>query len=236
MDNGRRGSQSATHSESPLNTTAPSSPYTGFSPPPLSSSEKTGVDAAAAAFASLYPSTSTSLPPVPESSLLVPLPITVPEVPMADLLMSGMNSLSVAPQISLPPSPNPRPRIDRVIPASGPKMGGIEVTLLGANFSREVLANCMISFGQNFVLFAGADPSTTLSAGQASSSTGGGLGVGAQVWNDNVIICTLPPSPVAGPVEVKLLGVPTAIPGLGGQMVEPPAPIFTYIEEEEKDL
>ncbi|PVF97908.1 hypothetical protein CPB86DRAFT_785406 [Serendipita vermifera] len=234
MDNGRRGSQSATHSESPLNTTAPSSPYTGFSPPPLSSNpiDKGGADAATAAFTSLFPSTSTSLPPVPESSLLVPLP----EIPMSDLIMSGMDNLTVAPQIPLAPAPNPRPRIDRVIPSSGPKMGGIEVTLLGGNFSREALVNCAIAFGQNVVLFAGADASTTLSAGQASSSTGNGLGVGAQVWNDNVIICTLPPSPVAGPVEVKFLGLPNPLPVLGLPMVEPPAPIFTYIEEEEKDL
>ncbi|CAG8721456.1 15300_t:CDS:2, partial [Acaulospora colombiana] len=115
-------------------------------------------------------------------------------------------------------------------------MGGIEVTLLGSNFSREALVNCAIGFGQNVVLFAGANASTTLSAGQASSSTGNGLGVGAQVYNDNVIICMLPPSPVAGPVEVKFFGLPAPMPGLGLPMGEPPAPIFTYIEEEEKDL
>ena len=106
-------------------------------------------------------------------------------------------------------------------------LGGIEVTLLGANFSRELLSGAIIAFGDNFVSFASSGASTTI-------IEGGSVSTGAQVWSETVIICPLPPSAVAGPVEVKLLGVPVS----NNQMDMGPAqgPIFLYTDENERDL
>jgi hypothetical protein len=126
--------------------------------------------------------------------------------------------MSIGPQLtpSMPPPPNlnPYPHITRVIPSSGSILGGIEVTLFGSNFSRESLANAGIAFGGNVVTF------------------GNGMGgvAGAQVWSETVLICTLPPSLLSGPVQVSLVGVPTSpVPPDG-------PPIFTYTEEGDKDL
>lgn len=83
------------------------------------------------------------------------------------------------------------------------------MTLFGDNFSREALTNAGVAFGPNIVPFAS--------------------GSSLHVWSETVLICTLPPSAMPGPVEVKLLGV-----GTGGQ--ETQAPVFTYVEEGDKDL
>ncbi|KAH9895078.1 hypothetical protein C8Q73DRAFT_645606 [Cubamyces lactineus] len=80
------------------------------------------------------------------------------------------------PPISLPP-----PRIHRLIPSSGPTYGGIEVTVLGANFHPSMQLNCV--FG-----------------GAASTST--------QRWSDNTLVCVLPPSTTPGTVQVWFEGMP----------------------------
>ena len=75
----------------------------------------------------------------------------------------------------------PLPRIHRLIPAVGPTFGGIEVTVLGANFHPTMQLNCV--FGST-----------------VSTST--------QRWSDNTLVCLLPPSPTPGQVHVWFEGLP----------------------------
>ncbi|OAX37411.1 hypothetical protein K503DRAFT_866903 [Rhizopogon vinicolor AM-OR11-026] len=67
------------------------------------------------------------------------------------------------------------PKIHRLIPASGPTHGGIEVTILGENFHPVVQLNCV--FGDI-----------------PASST--------QRWSDNTLVCILPPRAAPGVVAV----------------------------------
>ncbi|KAI0369669.1 hypothetical protein BV20DRAFT_967652 [Pilatotrama ljubarskyi] len=80
-----------------------------------------------------------------------------------------------------PPMNLPTPRIHRLIPSSGPTYGGIEVTVLGADFHPSMQLNCV--FG-----------------GTASTST--------QRWSDNTLVCVLPPSTTPGAVQVWFEGMP----------------------------
>ncbi|KAH8107797.1 hypothetical protein BXZ70DRAFT_912659 [Cristinia sonorae] len=74
----------------------------------------------------------------------------------------------------------PPPKIHRLIPAMGPTYGGIEVTVLGANFHPAMQLNCV--FGD-----------------LVSSST--------QRWSENTLVCILPPSTSPGVVGVWFDGV-----------------------------
>ncbi|KAF8904421.1 hypothetical protein CPB84DRAFT_1772998 [Gymnopilus junonius] len=73
------------------------------------------------------------------------------------------------------------PTIHRLIPNTGPTHGGIEVTILGANFHPTVQLNCI--FGD-----------------VAASST--------QRWSDNTLVCVLPPRSMPGVVAVWFEGFP----------------------------
>ncbi|PPQ98705.1 hypothetical protein CVT24_003413 [Panaeolus cyanescens] len=73
------------------------------------------------------------------------------------------------------------PTIHRLIPNAGPTHGGIEVTVLGANFHPTIPLNCV--FGET-----------------AASST--------QRWSDNTLVCVLPPRAIPGVVEVWFEGFP----------------------------
>ena len=73
------------------------------------------------------------------------------------------------------PTPSHAPTIHRLIPNMGPTHGGIEVTVLGANFHATTELNCM--FG-----------------GVSASST--------QRWSDNTLVCILPPRSSPGVVTV----------------------------------
>ncbi|KDR75153.1 hypothetical protein GALMADRAFT_249088 [Galerina marginata CBS 339.88] len=73
------------------------------------------------------------------------------------------------------------PTIHRLIPNTGPTHGGIEVTVLGANFHPTVQLNCV--FGD-----------------VAASST--------QRWSDNTLVCVLPPRSMPGVVAVWFEGFP----------------------------
>ncbi|KAG8849265.1 SPT3 Dosage dependent suppressor of Ty-induced promoter mutations-like protein [Serendipita sp. 411] len=203
-------SQSYTHSESPLPTTAPSSPSAGFSPPPTQSNGESGHKTDLEG-----PSYTNSLfsPVSPVSAMLGGVPMaSMSNVGMA---MHGPSLAGPPPMATLPvPQPNPHPVIAHVIPGSGPMTGGIEVTLLGSNFSPEALANACILFGTNAVVF-------------------GGNG-GARMYSESAILCNLPPSAIAGPVEVKLLGVPG--PESSGSIFDRRPPIFTYTDEGDRDL
>ncbi|KAG2037407.1 hypothetical protein BDR03DRAFT_1010671 [Suillus americanus] len=71
------------------------------------------------------------------------------------------------------------PKIHRLIPASGPTHGGIEVTILGENFHHVLQLNCV--FGD-----------------VPASST--------QRWSDNTLVCVLPPRASPGIVAVWFEG------------------------------
>jgi hypothetical protein len=79
-----------------------------------------------------------------------------------------------------PMTPVPQPRIHRLIPSSGPIIGGIEVTVLGSNFHPSLQLNCI--FGDVM-----------------ASST--------QRWSDNTLVCILPPRPTSGVVAVWFSGI-----------------------------
>lgn len=80
-----------------------------------------------------------------------------------------------------PVSSLPLPKIHRLIPSAGPTYGGIEVTVLGANFHPAMTTlNCV--FG-----------------GTVASYT--------QRWSDNTLVCILPPRAAAGAVAVWFDGV-----------------------------
>ncbi|CAE7073209.1 unnamed protein product [Rhizoctonia solani] len=76
-----------------------------------------------------------------------------------------------------PPETAPIPRVSRVVPNSGPIQGGIEVTLLGENFTRAY--EC--KFG---------DYVATETA----------------LWGGNTLVCLLPPAAQAGVVSVRIKG------------------------------
>ncbi|TDL26194.1 hypothetical protein BD410DRAFT_571217 [Rickenella mellea] len=73
----------------------------------------------------------------------------------------------------------PSPRIHRLIPSAGPTYGGIEVTVLGANF---------YASGQYECVFGDVVSSSTCR------------------WSDNTLVCILPPSACPGVVSVGLRG------------------------------
>lgn len=96
-------------------------------------------------------------------------------------MSSGTPSFMLFGQNPPPPmSSLPAPRIHRLIPASGPTFGGIEVTVLGANFHPTMQLNC--TFG-----------------GTPSTST--------QRWSDNTLVCMLPPCATPGAVPVWFDGL-----------------------------
>ncbi|KAI0029971.1 hypothetical protein K488DRAFT_72546 [Vararia minispora EC-137] len=83
---------------------------------------------------------------------------------------------------SNPPSVGlPKPRIHRLIPAQGPCSGGIEVTVLGANFPPGLQLDCV--FGD--VVASRTDR-----------------------WSENTLVCLLPPRAVSGVVGVWFNGIP----------------------------
>ncbi|CAL1707255.1 unnamed protein product [Somion occarium] len=111
-----------------------------------------------------------------------------PSDPMS-LNLNPSDPLSVSPSISYmlfnndppPPISNlPTPKIHRLIPSAGPTYGGIEVTILGANFHPAMQLSCV--FGET-----------------VSSST--------QRWSENTLVCLLPPSLSAGVVPVWFDGI-----------------------------
>ncbi|KAI0665918.1 hypothetical protein C8Q78DRAFT_1083487 [Trametes maxima] len=113
-------------------------------------------------------------PPPPVQQMMDPMSLSL--TPAAPALPYMLFKHDPPPPISLP-----TPRIHRLIPSSGPTYGGIEVTVLGANFHPSMQLNCV--FG-----------------GAASTST--------QRWSDNTLVCVLPPSTNPGAVPVWFEGLP----------------------------
>lgn len=87
------------------------------------------------------------------------------------LLHSTLSSAIPLPQTQLPST---QPRISKLIPGSGPMMGGIEVTILGENFN------------PNLICVFGDSPA-----------------IPTQMWSANTLVCILPPSASPGPVMVS---------------------------------
>jgi len=72
-----------------------------------------------------------------------------------------------------------QPRISKLIPGSGPMMGGVEVTILGENFTNDLVA----VFGDS-------------------------PAIPTQFWSSNTLVCILPPSASPGPVMVMFKNHP----------------------------
>lgn len=116
-------------------------------------------------------------------------PCTAPSSPFANrsstLSMNPTTNFLSLP-VSLKPEPDllfptlPLPKIHRLIPSSGPTYGGIEVTILGANFHANIPFNCV--FGDAI----------------ASSTSR---------WSDNTLVCILPPQAMSGVVSVSFQGI-----------------------------
>lgn len=115
-----------------------------------------------------------------------------------------------------PPAPSePIATISKVIPGEGPVSGGIEVTLLGENFS---------------------DGLTAFFGDLAASST--------RVWASNTLICVLPASPSPGPVAVSLKTAREIrernSQGNQGQngngLYQRPLQLFTYVDKSDTQL
>ncbi|KAH9979166.1 hypothetical protein BJV74DRAFT_879418 [Russula compacta] len=118
----------------------------------------------------------TFLPTAPPS----PVAMSVPQYQlMQDPLASAPLPFMFFPEPP-PMTPVPQPRIHRLIPSSGPIIGGIEVTVLGSNFHPSLQLNCI--FGEVM-----------------ASST--------QRWSDNTLVCILPPRPTSGVVAVWFSGM-----------------------------
>ncbi|KAG5647034.1 hypothetical protein DXG03_001404 [Asterophora parasitica] len=111
---------------------------------------------------------------------------------------SPLSLHTAVPSVVMPTHPHPMPFlffdqqgmsmqlpiIHRLIPNMGPTHGGIEVTILGANFHPSLQLNCV--FGD-----------------VAASST--------QRWSDNALVCVLPPRATAGVVAVWFDGFPKMV-------------------------
>jgi uncharacterized protein len=122
---------------------------------------------------------------VPSSTFLPtapPSPVAM-SVPQYQLLQEPLGSAPLPFMFfSEPPplTPVPQPRIHRLIPSSGPIIGGIEVTILGSNFHPSLQLDC--TFGDVM-----------------ASST--------QRWSDNTLVCILPPRQTSGVVAVWFSGM-----------------------------
>lgn len=129
-------------------------------------------------------------------SVTTPVDYPSPEVPMAApssaIPSPQMSSLPMS-ALAVPAHPHPMsqmffdfsepaptvPVVHRLIPNCGPTHGGIEVTILGANFLPSLQLTCM--FGD-----------------VPASST--------QRWSDNALVCVLPPRSTPGVVAVWFEG------------------------------
>ncbi|KAG9051680.1 SPT3 Dosage dependent suppressor of Ty-induced promoter mutations-like protein [Tulasnella sp. UAMH 9824] len=101
----------------------------------------------------------------------------------------GMSMLTQVPTSATDPGAFqtvPPPVIHRLIPNQGPMRGGIEVTILGSNFT----SNLQCTFGDI-----------------VSSQT--------TMWSENTIVCLLPASPSPGPVVVWFKDVPLGVNTMG---------------------
>ena len=145
-------------------------------------------------------------------------PSTAPGSPTLDLLAASSSLMYTNLFPTAPPQPStiPSPMIHRLIPSTGPTHGGVEVTILGANFTADLQA----TFGET-----------------VSSST--------IMWSENAMVCVLPPSPAPGPVMVWFKDLPNPDHfdmGMGMQMMmgggvaTEEMQVFTYTDDVDRAL
>ncbi|KAG7098831.1 hypothetical protein E1B28_000735 [Marasmius oreades] len=121
--------------------------------------------------------------------------------------LSLFSSLPHNPNATALPSPPP-PVIHRLIPSCGPTHGGIEVTVLGANFHMALVNELTCVFG----------------GVEATSTTR---------WSDNALVCVLPPRAQPGVVEVEVrVGGEEKREDAQGQQPT----LFTYSDESDRAL
>lgn len=111
-------------------------------------------------------------PPIQMNIPSVPIPPQAHSMPFMLFDSNHQNTQSLQLQL---------PTIHRLIPNTGPMHGGIEVTILGANFHPSIALNCI--FGD-----------------VVASST--------QRWSENTLVCVLPPRATPGVVAVWFEGFP----------------------------
>ncbi|KDQ57643.1 hypothetical protein JAAARDRAFT_35333 [Jaapia argillacea MUCL 33604] len=114
----------------------------------------------------------------------------------------------------------PPPKIHRLIPSSGPTFGGIEITILGANFHPSLLSSSSSSNSGN-----GMGGLNCVFGGVVASSTAR--------WSDNTLVCVLPPRATAGVVPVWLEGFGG---DKDGEDESVPPLMFTYVDESDRAL
>ncbi|KAL0956331.1 hypothetical protein HGRIS_002483 [Hohenbuehelia grisea] len=120
---------------------------------------------------------------LPPQQLYQPV-VTNPIIPNILRPTTVMPSSQTLPLLFFDPGQSmslPIPIIHRLIPNCGPTHGGVEVTILGANFHPTLQLNCV--FGDT-----------------VASST--------SRWSDNTLVCILPPRATAGIVQVWFDGIP----------------------------
>ncbi len=152
-----RGSAAASGSSSPDHLTSNLNQDLGIFPADCTGHVQQGLCVAEIAQTALP-----SAPTVDQPNLVVPHPH-----PMPFMFFDS----SAVPR----PTSSHAPTIHRLIPNTGPTHGGIEVTVLGANFHATAELNCM---------FGGVPASST------------------QRWSDNTLVCILPPRNAPGVVAV----------------------------------
>lgn len=112
--------------------------------------------------------------------------VNFPEDDLQRLLSHDLdpNNMWAHPAWNPPPPPPaaPRPTIARLVPNDGPTHGGIEVTILGENFS----------------------PTMVCTFGEFQAVT-------VQSYGPTTLVCMLPPSPIAGPVAVSIRDPQSAV-------------------------
>ncbi|UZJ56846.1 hypothetical protein CBS101457_006166 [Exobasidium rhododendri] len=102
----------------------------------------------------------------------------------------------------------PVPTISKLIPGEGPTSGGIEVTVLGENFTENL---------------------TCLFGDVAATST--------KVWGSNTLLCILPPSASPGPVAVSIKGTNAEDQSSSGQdRFGRSLQLFTYVDQTDRAL
>ncbi|BGP01814.1 hypothetical protein RTG_01799 [Rhodotorula toruloides ATCC 204091] len=139
-------------------------------------------------FASAFPSPNASVvEPAPPPAPIHPTPPAPTSIPSFAIPATEPMPASFTPSWTLQQQPNqlqplaPAPRIGRLIPGEGPVHGGIEITVLGENFVRDLV--CVF----------GDTPAAT------------------HYWSNNTLVCVLPPSANPGPVVVGIKGVPLTV-------------------------
>ena len=158
--------------------------------PPIIASESHAFDDILMPDANAANSTEPSLGVMSQSNFLLDMSSSVPSSMQTQNLLNMPTSQPidmVQPLQYLFPSEPPSipslpiPKIHRLIPATGPTYGGVEITILGTGFHPNMQLNCV---------FGDAHATST------------------QRWSDNTLVCLLPPSPTPGVVSVWFDGIP----------------------------